>query len=65
MSKRTILRDPQVERRHQYNKLEISGEAQAALWEALELLHTRGLDIGPKARKVLKKRSDVKKRTPK
>ena len=65
MSKRTLTRDPITERQQAYRKLAQSNEAQEALWVALELLNTRGSDIGHKACKVLEKRSEIKKRIPK
>lgn len=65
MSKRAIIRDAQEERRKAYKKLETSGESPEAIWEALHLLQTRGLDIGPKASKILEKRSQIKKNIPK
>lgn len=65
MTKRTIIRDPIKERKKAYTELENSGEAQKALWDALELLTANGVDIGPKACKLLDIRSDIKKRIPK
>ena len=65
MSKRVITKDPIVERQKAYKELTRSNEAQKAIWEALELLNTRGIDIGLNARKILEKRSDIKKRIPK
>ena len=56
---------PVLERKLEYQKLETSGEAQAALWEALNILWADGVDLGPKASKILDKRSDIKKRIPK
>jgi len=63
MSKRTLIRDPDAVRKQLYRKME--PEASSAIWEALELLSKSGIDIGPKACKILDKRLDIKKRIPK
>ena len=65
MSHRKLPTDPIAERRIQYAKLEQSGEAQAALWEALEKLASQGTDLGPKSAVVLEKRAAIKARVPK
>ena len=65
MSKRTITRDPVIERQKAYRQLVQSKEGQEALWDALELLSTNGIDIGSKACKVLEKRSEIKRSIPK
>ena len=65
MSKRKINRDPALERKTQYKELENAGEAQAALWQALEMLSNQGINIGPKADVVINKRALIKSQVPK
>ena len=59
MSSRKIKRIPLEERRKEYVKLE-NGEAQEALWEALDALRAQGIFIGGKAQAVLNKRAAIK-----
>lgn len=63
MSKRTITRDPKNARQTAYKDLE--PEALSAIWEALELLSSNGIDIGPKALGILQKRAEIKAKAPK
>jgi len=65
MSKRLITRDPVKERSRKYIELENSGEAQAALWEALSTLAEGGFVFGPKVTNILAKRSAIKQECPK
>lgn len=65
MSKRYMNRDSSQERRKKYKELEVEGEAQAALWQALETLANQGINVGPKADAVLAKRSKIKSEAPK
>jgi hypothetical protein len=39
--------------------------SQKALWAALEALQAQGIDIGPKAKEVLDKRTAIKQGAPK
>lgn len=65
MSKRFIQRDVSEARRTEYQKLETVGESQKAIWDALEVLHEQGVDIGALAQAVLVKRGAIKQRVPK
>ena len=65
MSSRAITRDPVEGRRTAYEKLESSGEAQKALWDALSRLEAEGVAIGTKASNVLAKRQKIKASHPK
>lgn len=65
MSHRTIKVDPLRERQKGYAGLESSGEAQRALWKAVEYLKENGIDIGPDAEAVLAQRDVIKKNAPK
>lgn len=65
MSKRSIKRAPDVERKKQYLELEGEGVSQKALWAALETLQAQGIDIGLKAKEVLDKRVAIKQGAPK
>jgi hypothetical protein len=65
MSRRQIQRDASVVRRERYRELETEGEAQAALWQAIEILQKQGIDVGEKARAVIAKRNAVKESVPK
>ena len=63
MSHRKIEKDPDLERRGGYEKMEKSGELQEALFEALETLKEQGHDLGAKFDRVQEKRRKLKKRT--
>ena len=65
MSKRTLYKDPTLQRKTQYRALETSGEAQAALWEALSTMAENGFVFGPKATAILAKRAAIKQGCPK
>lgn len=65
MTKRHIEKNPSTTRRIEYRKLEETGEAQAALWQALELLTDQGISLGDKAAVILDKRQKIKGRIPK
>ena len=65
MSKRTIIRDPSEARENCYKKLESTGEAQEALWEALGSLSKQGFKLGIKAEAILVKRAQIKRNCPK
>lgn len=47
-------------RRQEYTKLEMSGEAQEAIWEALEHLAGQGFNLGPKFVAVSARRARIK-----
>ena len=63
MTKRRLIRDPDVLRKQLYRKME--PEALSAIWEALEILSKSGIDIGPKATNILAKRAEIKAKAPK
>jgi len=65
MTKRHFTQDSLRARRKGYNQLDELGEAQQAFWGMIESLKEQGLDIGPRAEKMLEKRAEVKRRAPK
>ena len=50
-----------LDRREAYQRLEVTGEMQEAIWEALAKLDEQGIDLGPKFTEVSAKRSHIKK----
>ena len=59
MSRRKLELDPIIMRKDAYKRLD-NAECQEALWEALAYLSEQGLDVGPKAVKMLQKRHKIK-----
>jgi hypothetical protein len=64
MSHRELAFDNAAVRQSAYKKLS-ENDVQEALWEALDTLHTAGIDIGPKAIGILDARAEIKLRAPK
>jgi cytochrome c556 len=56
---------PLKARKKMYEILEEKGEAQEAIWEALQILKATGLNIGSKADAVLANRDQIKLNIPK
>ena len=66
MSRRKLNRDPAQMRQRAYEDLnQNTNELEEALWEALAHLHAQGIDLGPKATRVVMKRHQIKTRFPK
>lgn len=63
-SKRHFTQDVDKARQKKYRQLDEAGEAQRAFWEMIASFKEQGLDIGPKADEMLKKRAQVKKLMP-
>ena len=65
MSHRNLTKDPIDSRRHAYEKLEIEGTAQEAIFEAFGVLQANGIDLGQKMTEVLAARQAIKTSRPK
>lgn len=65
MSHRSLNQDPIESRKTAYQALEVSGEAQEAIFEAFQALADQGYDLGAKMAAVLGQRSSIKQTRPK
>jgi hypothetical protein len=59
MSHRDLKRDANEERAAAFDNIG-HNQTQEAMWEAIEIIKSQGVDVGEKADLVLKKRAEVK-----
>ena len=64
MSHRQITSDPNVVREKRYGEIELK-ETLEAVMEALTVIQGHGMNVGPKAEALIRKRNSIKNSIPK
>lgn len=62
MSHKVMIFDVSASRKSEYEKMEVSGESQQAIWDVIQTLQDNGIDIGEKAATILTLRNQIKQR---
>jgi len=62
MSHKVMIFDVSAARKSEYEKMEVSGESQQAIWDVIQTLQDNGIDIGEKAATILTLRNQIKQR---